>query len=89
MPVVHIPAAMRSVTAEQATVTGEGATVAELIDNLEVTNPGLKARLVDEDRLRSNIALFVDGAQVNTGLRTKVDETSEIYFALAIAGGTG
>src|SRR5204862_165169 len=63
MAVVHIPAAMRNVTADQATVTAGGATVAELINNLEVTNPGLKAGLVEDGRLRSKIALFVDVAQ--------------------------
>lgn len=87
MPVVHIPAAMRSVTGGQATVSVIGATVGEAIDSLDRTWPGIKARLMDDGQLRANIALFVDGAQVRTGLRTTLSEKSEVYFTLAIAGG--
>jgi molybdopterin converting factor small subunit len=87
MATIHIPAAMRKLTEDRAVVTAPGATLGEVIDNLETTYPGLKERLVEGERARSNLAVFVDGAQVFPFLNTKVNEDSEVYFALAIAGG--
>jgi molybdopterin converting factor small subunit len=73
MPVVNIPAAMRGLT--------------EAIESLESSFPGLKARLVEGDRIRPGLAAFVDGVQASAGLKTRLAEASEVYFAPAIAGG--
>ena len=60
-----------------------------VLDRLDEAHPGLKNRLVDGDRMASGMAVFVDGAVPTTGLRTKLSPDAEIYFAPAIAGGTG
>lgn len=66
-----------------------GGTLREVIDALERTYPGLKERLCDEDRIRPNIAVVVDGLRSAQGLRTRVTETSEVHFVPAISGGCG
>jgi glycerol kinase len=65
------------------------ASVREAIDALDAQYPGLKARLVDleENRLRRNIALVVDGVSSREGLRQKLAENSEVHFVPAISGG--
>src|SRR5438270_6622292 len=68
MATVHIPAPMRSLTGGETEVVAPGETLRELIENLEAAYPGIKARLVDGDRIRANLATFVDGIQVTSGL---------------------
>ena len=87
MAVVHIPAPMRNLTGGEAKVTAAADTLGELIERLEETYPGLKSRLMDGDRLRGGLAVFVDGETAAGGLRAKLSPDSEVYFAPAIAGG--
>ena len=87
MATVHIPAAMRKLTAGATTVVVPGETLREVVDRLDETHPGLKSRLVEGDRLRPGLAAFVGDESAPQGLRTKVPPDAEIYFAPAIAGG--
>ena len=84
---VHIPAAMRPTAGGAAQVEVEGATLAEVVDNLEAQFPGLKSRLVDNNRIRSALAVFIDGTQSSNDLQNRVNPQSEIYFAPAMSGG--
>lgn len=67
----------------------EGATIREVIDNLEQTWPGIRERLVTENRLRSNISVAVDGEITPLGLLEPVSPMSEVHFVAAISGGAG
>ncbi len=87
MATVHIPAPMRTLTGGATTVTVAGATLGEVVEALEAAHPGLRARLMNGDRIRGNLAVFVDGTQASSDLRTRLGESAEIYFAPAIAGG--
>lgn len=89
MATVHIPATMRPLTGGRATVTVPGETVREIIEGLEAAYPGTRARLMEGDRLRAGLAVFVDGEVPAAGLRARVRPDSEIHFAPAIAGGAG
>ena len=86
MAKVHIPAPLRSLTEGHSDVQAAGASLFEVIESLEQAHPGIRARLVEEDRLRPGMAAFVDGAQAS-GLQTKVNPDSEVYFSPAISGG--
>ena len=66
----------------------EGSTVREVIDNLEQTWPGIRERLVTENRLRSNISVAVDGEVTPLGLLESVSPSSEVHFVAAISGGS-
>jgi molybdopterin synthase sulfur carrier subunit len=89
MASVHIPAAMRSLTGGASQAEAPGETLEQVIDALEARYPGLKARLVEDGRLRRGLALFVDGELPLTGLATRLKPDAEVYFAPAIAGGDG
>lgn len=87
MPVVHIPGLLLTLTGGEQTATVTGATVEELIGQLDVRYPGIKNRLVDGDRLRTGLSVFVDGAIRREGLQCEVLPQSDVHFIPAIAGG--
>jgi molybdopterin converting factor small subunit len=71
----------------EAVVSASGTTLGELIESLENQYPGLKARLVEGERLRSGLAVFVNGIQTPPRLKTRIAADSDIYFSPAISGG--
>ena len=87
MPTVAIPALMRNLTGGIESVTIPGATVREVIDNLENRYPGMKVRLCEEDRLKPGIAVYIDGILTRGSIREQVDADAEIHFLPAISGG--
>lgn len=86
MATVYIPSLMRDITS-QAKVQVAGSTVRQIVDNLEEAYPGLKDRLIENNRLRESISVVVDGEVTPIGLLEKVGEDSEVHFVPAIAGG--
>ena len=87
MPVVWIPSLMRSLTDNQEQVTVEGETLRDLVENLETAHPGIKDRIIDEDRIKPGLAVSVNGEVTNDGLRTRLSESDEVHFVPAISGG--
>ena len=87
MPVVWIPSLLRELTNGQKSLSIEGDTVRQVIDNLESLYPGLKARLCDDDRLRPSISIVVDGHTSALKLRHRLKESSEVHFVISISGG--
>ena len=87
MALLHIPSSLRKLTEGQARIEVVSTTAGEAIEQLEISYPGIKARLIVDDELRPGLALYVDGAEVATGLRTRIDKTSKVYFLAAQSGG--
>ncbi len=88
MATVNIPTPLRTLTSGERRVDVDGSTVREIVDGLDAKYPGMKGRLVEDDRLRAGLAVFVDGANSGRRLRTKVGEASEVFFVDAIGGGS-
>lgn len=89
MATVWIPSLLRELTQGQEKITVPGETVRQAIASLEQLYPGIQSRLCDEDgRLRSNLALVVDGVVSQQRMRHKLAETSEVHFLPAISGGS-
>jgi molybdopterin synthase sulfur carrier subunit len=84
---VWIPALLRGMTGGQSEIEAPGETVRALIEELEARYPGIGERLMEDDRLRPNIAVVVDGVRSRQGLRQPVSEQSEVHFVPAISGG--
>lgn len=87
MPVVGIPSLLRDLTHGQRSISVEGETVRQVIENLEKIYPGVKDRLCEEDRLRPSIAVVVDGHTSTLKLRHKLTASSEVHFVVSISGG--
>ncbi len=89
MAIVYIPSQLASLTGCASRVEVEGATVRQVIDNLERRCPGIREQLMAEGRLRSNISVAVDGEVSPIGLLEPVTTQSEVHFVAAISGGAG
>ena len=87
MATVFIPSLMQSLTDGKHEVEVEGATVRQIINNLEVAFPGMKERLLDQGQMKPNISVAVDGEVTPLGMLEKVGENSEVHFLPAIGGG--
>jgi molybdopterin converting factor small subunit len=85
---VWIPSLLRDLTGGETTVQADGVTVRQVIESLEARFPGIKARLVDGDRLRPALTVSVDGEVTRYGLRAPVKESSEVHFLPAVSGGS-
>lgn len=87
---VRIPTPLRAVTKGSAEVQGNGATVAELIEDLERSYPGLKERLVDgSGDLRRFVNIYVNQEDIRflQGQKTALKDGDEVSIVPAIAGG--
>jgi molybdopterin synthase sulfur carrier subunit len=85
---VYIPSLMQKITDGRAKVEISGSTVRQIVDNLEKDYPGMKERLVQENRIKGNISVAVDGEITTLGMLEKVGEDSEVHFLPAIGGGS-
>jgi molybdopterin synthase sulfur carrier subunit len=88
---VRIPTILRTYTGGEKAVTGEGTTLAELVDDLEANHPGIKERLVDGKELRRFVNVYVNDEDVRFtgGLGTTVTDGDEVVVLPAVAGGAG
>lgn len=91
MPVrVLIPTPLQRLTENQAEVSVEGGDIREVISNLEVKFPGVKARLCDEHgalRRFVNIYLNEEDIRFLKGESTPLKDGDELSIVPAIAGG--
>ncbi len=86
---VRIPTPLRTLTGGADEVSAEGATVAELIEDLEKRHPGIRERLLDEKGVRRFINLFVGDEDIRflDGLKTELKGGELVSIVPAIAGG--
>ncbi len=89
MAEVWIPPGMQTLTGGQKTVQVPGATVRQLINNLDERFPGIKEWLYDEEGqdLNPGVAVIVDGEASQLGILERVRDDSEVHFLPAIGGG--
>lgn len=87
---VRIPTPLRPLTRGQGEVEAKGASVAEVIANLDSMHPGLKQRLYDEQgELRRFVNIYVNEEDIRflKGKETALKEGDEVSIVPAIAGG--
>lgn len=91
MPVtVRIPTPLRNLTGGRGEVKTTGKDVAELIENIEKQNPGLKARLYDEQgQLRRFVNIYLNEEDIRflNGPQTALKDGDVVSIIPAIAGG--
>jgi molybdopterin synthase sulfur carrier subunit len=87
---VRVPTPLMKLTDNQSEVTAEGATISEILNNLESQFAGIKERICDENgapRRFINIYLNEEDIRFLDGESTAVKDGDEISIIPAIAGG--
>ncbi|MDA0988956.1 MAG: MoaD/ThiS family protein [Chloroflexi bacterium] len=79
---------MQRITGGKDKVRVAGATVRQIVNNLEKEFPGMKEELCEDDDIDPGIAVVIDGETSNLGMIERVNEDSEIHFIPAMAGGS-
>jgi molybdopterin synthase sulfur carrier subunit len=90
MASVRIPTPLRKLTNDLEVVSAAGATVGELLDNLDKAFPGLRERICDEQgNVRRFVNIFVNDEDIRflEERATPVKDTDEVSIVPAIAGG--
>ena len=84
---VAIPSPLASYTHDAREVEGQGATVFELLADLERRFPGIRFRMIDEqDRVRPHMRIFVNGEQV-WDLNSPLAPNDDVFIIQALSGG--
>jgi molybdopterin converting factor small subunit len=84
---VILPSPLASYTGERREVEACGATVAELMLDLDRRYPGIRFRMIDEqDAIRPHIKVFVNREQAG-GLACVLAPGDEVLVVAALSGG--
>lgn len=86
---VRIPTILRNLTDGAKAVEGQGATLGELITDLDKRHPGIAERLVEEGKLRRFINVYLNDEDVRfiDGLESAVSDGDTVTILPAVAGG--
>ena len=90
---VRIPTILRTYTDGAKAVDGAGGTLAQLIDDLEGSHPGIKGRLVEDKSgaidLRRFVNVYINDEDVRFigGLEAPLSDGDQVVVLPAVAGG--
>jgi molybdopterin converting factor small subunit len=87
---VRIPTILRTYTDGQSEVSAEGDTLAEVLDHLESSYPGIRARILDDQgAIRRFVNVYVgnDDVRFLDALDTKTADGAQVSVIPAVAGG--
>ena len=87
---VRIPTPLRALASGADVASAAGATLADVVADLERQFPGIQDRLLDEDgEIRRFVNIFVNGEDVRfeQGLATALQDGAEVSIVPAVAGG--
>ncbi|MDN5852403.1 MAG: MoaD family protein [Actinomycetia bacterium] len=86
---VRVPTILRTYTGGDKVVSGNGATLTELIDDVESNHSGIKQRLVDDGQLRRFVNVYVNDEDVrfSGGLDSELSDGDVVVILPAVAGG--
>jgi sulfur-carrier protein len=89
---VRLPTVLRPHAGGASTVTANGATIGEVLNDLVTTYPGMAGQvLTDEGTLHRFVNVYVDDDDVRylEQLETKVPDGATVSILPAVAGGCG
>jgi sulfur-carrier protein len=87
---VLIPTPLQKFVGDQAVLECEAASIAQLVESLEVQHPGIKARLCDDNgKLRRFVNFYLNSEDIRfmENEETLLNEGDEVSIVPAIAGG--
>jgi molybdopterin converting factor small subunit len=87
---VRIPTILRSYTSGAKAVHASGSTLGELLINLDAEHGGLRDRLIDGEKLRRFVNVYLNDEDVRFlgGLETPVADGDTVTVLPAVAGGS-
>jgi len=88
---VRIPTILRTYTGGESEVTASGATLAEVLDDLDASYTGIKGRVLDEQgELRRFVNVYVGNEDVRflDNLATPTPDGVQVSVIPAVAGGS-
>jgi sulfur-carrier protein len=84
---VRIPSPLHSYTGGLAELECAGATLEDVLRDLDARYPGMRFRIVDEQgRIRQHLRVFADGQPV-TALTVGLGQSKELLIIAALSGG--
>ena len=84
---VVLPTPLAEYTAHRREVEAQGATLAELLADLDRRYPGIRFRVIDEqDHVRPHIKIFVNREQ-ESRLERRLAEDDQVLVVAALSGG--
>lgn len=90
MATIRIPTPLRKLTDGREEVAAAGATVGEVLANLDRAYPGIKARICDDSgAVRKFVNIFANDEDIRflKNLDTPIKDSDEVSIVPAIAGG--
>ena len=87
MAKVFLPYELRRYAGGKGELEVAGATLGELIENLEDAYPGISDHLLQDGRLKPGLAAVVGYAATRQGLLQPLEADTEVHFVPAISGG--
>ena len=87
---VLVPTALQNFTNNQAALESNGGNIAELLESLEKSFPGIKSRLCDDKgQPRRFLNLYVNSEDIRflDGTATTLKDGDEVSIVPAVAGG--
>ena len=85
---VVIPALLRDMCGGIAHLEVPGTTLAELFRELDMRCPGFEARVIENGRIRPELAIAIDGEMETYALHDPVPPGAEVAIIPAIGGGS-
>ncbi len=89
---IRIPTPLRRMTNGEGKVELNPGTMNEIVERLDTSYPGIRARLLDENgELHYYVNIYLNGEDVHflQGLDTPANSGDEISIVPAVAGGAG
>ena len=84
---VVIPGPLRDYTGERREVEANGATLAEVLADLDRRYPGIRFRMIDEqDGIRRHMRIYVNGGEVDA-IDAPLRSSDEVIIVQALSGG--
>ena len=87
---VRVPTILRQYTGGASEVAVEGSTLGEVLAALDAANPGIGARVLDDEgKLRRFVNVYVndDDVRFDAGLATATPDGAAVSIIPAVAGG--
>ncbi len=87
---VRIPTILRNYTNGESEVQADGGNLAEVLESLDTSYPGIKARILDDEgSIRRFVNVYVgnDDVRFLEALQTSTPEGAQVSVIPAVAGG--